>query len=147
MFLFHSSQKITEIIMILEHVAIWTDHLERLKEYYIKYFQAVSNNKYINPNKNFESYFLSFESGARLEIMSMPGIPVNMNDSIKAQHKGIIHLAFEVARMEEVDAKAKELQQGGFPILSGPRRTGDGYYEFETLDPDNNRLEVTTRAI
>lgn len=133
--------------MTLEHAAIWTDDLERLKAYYEKYFKAVSNNKYHNPAKGFESYFLSFEPGARLEIMSMPGIPANTNDTIKAQHKGIIHLAFGVETMEEVDAKAKELQQGGFPILSGPRRTGDGYYEFETLDPDNNRLEVTARAL
>lgn len=133
--------------MTLEHVAIWTDNLERLKAYYIKYFRAVSNNKYTNPNKGFESYFLSFESGARLEIMSMQGIPDNRNDSIKAQHKGIIHLAFGVNSMEEVDAKAKELLQDGFSILSGPRKTGDGYYEFETLDPDNNRLEVTARAV
>jgi lactoylglutathione lyase len=131
--------------MTLEHVAIWTDNLERLKEYYIKYFQAVSNNKYMNTNKGFESYFLSFESGARLEIMSMPGIPGNLNDSIKAQYRGIIHLAFGVNSMEEVNIKAKELQQDGFPVLSGPRKTGDGYYEFETLDPDNNRLEVTAR--
>lgn len=131
--------------MTLEHVAIWTNDLERLKAYYTKYFQAVSNNKYSNPHKGFESYFLSFESGARLEIMSMPGIPANTNDTIKAQHRGIIHLAFGVNRMEEVDAKAKELQEEGFPILSGPRKTGDGYYEFETLDPDNNRLEVTAR--
>lgn len=133
--------------MTLEHAAIWTEDLERLKGYYIKYFGAVSNNKYHNPVKNFESYFLSFESGARLEIMTMPGIPANANDTVKAQHNGIIHLAFGVPTMEEVDAKAKELLQDGFPVLSGPRRTGDGYYEFETLDPDNNRLEVTAKAL
>ena len=133
--------------MTLEHVAIWTSNLERLKEYYIKYFQAIPNDKYINPHKGFESYFLSFQSGARLEIMTMPGISANMNDTITAQHRGIIHLAFGVDQMGEVDAKAKELQDDGFPILSGPRRTGDGYYEFETLDPDNNRLEVTARAV
>jgi lactoylglutathione lyase len=133
--------------MILEHVAIWTDNLERLKAYYIKYFQAISNDKYTNHSKGFESYFLTFESGARLEIMSMPGIPANMNDTVKAQYRGIIHLAFAVNSMDEVDNKAKELQQDGFAILSGPRKTGDGYYEFETLDPDNNRLEVTVRAI
>ena len=77
----------------------------------------------------------------------MPGIPVNMNDTIKAQHKGIIHLAFGADSIEEVDVKAKELQADGLPILSGPRKTGDGYYEFETLDPDNNRLEVTAKAV
>lgn len=71
-------------------------------------------------------------------------IPANRNDTIKAQHRGIIHLAFGVDTMEEVDASAGQLRAAGYPILSGPRRTGDGYYEFETLDPDNNRIEVTT---
>ncbi|WP_315821737.1 VOC family protein [Paraflavitalea speifideaquila] len=129
--------------MTLEHVAIWTDQLEALKAYYTKYFGAVSNEKYTNEKKQFQSYFLSFQSGARLEIMSRPGIPNNQNDTIDAQYKGIIHLAFGVNTIEEVDAKAKQFQAAGFPILSGPRKTGDGYYEFETHDPDNNRLEVT----
>lgn len=129
--------------MILEHVAIWTDNLEKLKDYYTRYFDGISNEKYHNEKKQFHSYFLSFKSGARLEIMSMPGIRGNKNDTVTIQHKGIIHLAFGVNSMPEVDEKAKQLQSAGFKILSGPRKTGDGYYEFETLDPDNNRLEVT----
>lgn len=129
--------------MTLEHVAIWTDQLEVLKDYYVKYFDGLPNEKYINEKKQFNSYFISFKSGARLEIMSMPNIPDNKNDTIKTQFKGIIHLAFGVDTMQEVEAKAKQLQKDGYQILSGPRKTGDGYYEFETLDPDNNRLEVT----
>ncbi|PWT76510.1 MAG: glyoxalase [Bacteroidetes bacterium] len=130
--------------MTLEHAAIWTNNLELLREYYVKYFGARSNDKYTNPSRGFQSYFLTFESGARLELMSMPGIPENKNDAKKDQYLGIIHLAFGVHTVEEVDEKARELKEAGFPILSGPRKTGDGYYEFETLDPDNNRLEVTT---
>jgi lactoylglutathione lyase len=138
--------------MTLEHAAIWTDRLEELKDYYIKYFGGVPNDKYTNPVKQFHSYFLSFEagskspglqSGARLELMSMINIPDNQNDTITKQHKGLIHLAFGAASVEEVDEKARQLKADGFPVLSGPRRTGDGYYEFETLDPDNNRIEVT----
>ena len=129
--------------MTLEHVAIWTNNLEQLKDYYCRYFGGVPNNKYINTNKNFSSYFLSFKGGTRLEIMSMAGVPANTNDTIQAQHLGIIHLAFGVDTKEEVDAKAIELKAAGYPVLSGPRKTGDGYYEFETLDPDDNRLEVT----
>ena len=133
--------------MKLEHIAIWTDQLEVLKDFYIRFFNAVPNTKYINPKKNFQSYFLSFESGARLEIMSMPGVSANLNDTIKKQHKGIIHMAFEVDSIEAVNAKAKEMQHEGFEILDGPRQTGDGYYEFTTLDPDNNRLEITAKYL
>ena len=129
--------------MTLEHVAIWTEDIERLKDYYIKYFGATSNQKYVNPVKEFQSYFLTFKSGARLELMTKPGIPSNANDTIGKQHLGIIHLAFGVDTIEEVETKAKQLLADGWKILSGPRKTGDGYYEFETLDPDNNRLEVT----
>ena len=132
--------------MTLEHVAIWTDNLEKLKEYYINYFGAISNEKYTNEKKQFQSYFLTFKSGARLELMTMPNIPSNLNETIVKQHKGIIHMAFGVDSKEEVDAKAIELKSNGYQILSGPRITGDGYYEFETLDPDNNRLEVTTKS-
>lgn len=133
--------------MILEHVAIWSKDIEQLKAYYCRYFGATSNDMYHNVSKNFKSYFLSFDTGARLEIMQKPSIPGNMNDTIAAQHLGIIHLAFGVNTMQEVNDKATELQNDGITILSGPRQTGDGYYEFETLDPDNNRLEVTTNYI
>ncbi len=131
--------------MKLEHVAIWTYQLEIMKEYYMKYFDGKANNKYTNSSKGFHSYFLSFENGARLELMTMPDIPGNKNDTIQKQHLGIIHLAFGVERIEEVDKKAIQLKFDGFAILSGPRKTGDGYYEFETLDPDNNRLEVSAK--
>ena len=133
--------------MILEHAAIWTNNLELLKTYYTTHFGAKANKKYINQLTGFESYFLSFESGSRLEIMSRPNVPDNLNDTIHKQYKGIIHLAFGVATMSEVDQKALELQKAGYIILRGPRKTGDGYYEFETLDPDNNRLEIITKYI
>ncbi len=130
--------------MKIEHIAIWTDNLEILKAYYQLYFGGISNEKYVNVNNKFESYFLTFTSGARLELMQMPNIPANQNDTVDKQHLGIIHLAFGVDSVSQVDDKAKELEDAGYQILSGPRKTGDGYYEFETLDPDNNRIEVTT---
>src|SRR6476619_1363413 len=131
--------------MILEHVVIWTDKIEDLKDYYVKYYAGTANSKYTNEKKGFHSYFLTCKSGARLELMTMPQIPDNINDRVIAQHKGIIHLAFGADTMQEVDKKARQLQAEGFKILSGPRKTGDGYYEFETLDPDNNRIEVTAK--
>ena len=129
--------------MTLEHAAIWTYRLDELKDYYVRHFGGRPNDKYTNHDKQFESYFLEFDGGARLELMQMPGIPANANDTKVKQHSGFIHLAFGVDTMAEVDAKAAELKAAGFEILSGPRKTGDGYYEFETLDPDGNRLEVT----
>src|SRR5436190_20279093 len=97
--------------MTLEHVAIWTDKLEELKDYYVKYFDGLSNAEYVNELKQFHSYFLTFKSGARLEIMSMPNIPDNMNDRVTKQHKGIIHLAFGVDSITEVDEKATQLKE------------------------------------
>lgn len=133
--------------MKLEHVAIWTEKLELLKDFYVTYFGARANTKYYNPHKKFQSYFLSFESGARLELMHKPDIAKNANDTAENQHLGIIHIAFGVESMSEVDEKAEELKKAGYDVISGPRKTGDGYYEFELLDPDNNRLEVTTLYI
>jgi lactoylglutathione lyase len=129
--------------MNIDHVAIWTTQLEKLKDYYIKYFNGRANKKYLNKEKQFESYFVSFDSGARLELMHMPGIPENLNDTVEKQHQGIIHLSFGMENMDMVDSKFSELTRDGYKILRGPRKTGDGYYEFETLDPDNNRIEVS----
>jgi lactoylglutathione lyase len=133
--------------MTLEHVAIWTAQLELLKTFYCTHFGGVANDPYTNTVRGFQSYFIAFDSGARLELMSMPGIPENTMDRAGTQHLGIIHLAFGVETEAEVDQKALQLSDAGFPILKGPRRTGDGYYEFETVDPDGNRLEVTTQAM
>lgn len=127
----------------LEHAAIWTNQLENLRMYYETYFDAHSNEKYLNQGKKFESYFLTFASGARLELMQRHDI-TDQRNNIDKQHLGLIHLAFEVDSVEDVNQKAIQLKQAGFEILQGPRITGDGYYEFETLDIDNNRLEVAT---
>lgn len=132
---------------MIEHIAIWTNRLEELKDYYITYFDGISNEKYHNKTNQFQSYFISFSFGARLELMTMPNLPKNKNDTITHQHLGLIHLAFNTNTKQEVDEKAKILSDAGYKILSGPRITGDGYYEFETLDPDNNRLEVTTKIL
>lgn len=128
--------------MKIDHVAIWTKDLERLRGFYEQYFGAVSGGKYSNPRKQFESYFLSFPQGGRLEIMCRPDVPTSVNDPHK-QFTGLIHLAFSVGSHEQVDALTERLRQAGFPVLDGPRTTGDGYYESAVLDPDGNRIEIT----
>lgn len=128
--------------MKIEHVAIWTKNLEELKSFYTGYFGGVAGVKYTNPLKSFESYFISFDSGARLELMQMPGIPENENDTYD-QYTGLIHIAISVGSTEKVNRLTHELRKDGFAIVSEPRYTGDGYYESCILDPDGNRLEIT----
>jgi lactoylglutathione lyase len=128
--------------MRIEHLAIWAHDLERLKRFYETYFGAISNDKYINPKKQFESYFLSFESGPRLEIMKRPDIPPNQNDGHQ-QYLGLIHFAVSVGSKEKVDSLTKRLAEDGFEIVGEARTTGDGYYESVVLDPEGNRIEIT----
>lgn len=128
--------------MKIDHLAIWTNRLEELKAFYMRFFNAVPNERYHNPTKKFNSYFLSFADGARLELMEMPGIPPNNND-VMQQSLGLIHFAISIGSKEKVDAFTEEIRVAGIPIVGEPRWTGDGYYESVVLDPDNNRIEIT----
>jgi lactoylglutathione lyase len=126
----------------IEHLAIWCKDLESMKDFYVKYFNGIPNKKYYNPDKQFSSYFLSFEKGPRIELMQMPGIPGSLNDVMK-QYMGLIHFAVSVGSEEKVNALTEQLRADGFIIAGEPRRTGDGYYESVILDPENNRIEIT----
>ncbi len=126
----------------IEHVAIWTKNLERLKEFYETYFQGKAGDKYVNAGKQFESYFLTFSCGARLELMQMPAIAESLADK-NTQFTGYAHLAFSVGDKEQVDTLTAVLQKNAYQIVDGPRFTGDGYYESCVLDPDGNRVEIT----
>lgn len=128
--------------MKIEHVAIYTKDLEALRSFYAKYFQATSNDLYVNPKKGFSSYFLSFSDGARLELMQMESIPDSLDDPIR-QSTGIIHIAFSLGSRSAVDRMSERLREDGYRIVDGPRQTGDGYYECAFLDPDGNRIEIT----
>jgi len=128
--------------MRIEHVAVWTDDLERLKRFYVSYFGASLGPRYVNPGKGFESCFLSFGDGARLEIMKTTALsPVVIEPG--AQRMGLTHMAISVGSERLVDELTHKLKADGFPVLDGPRRTGDGYYESVVLDPDGNRIEIS----
>ena len=128
--------------MKIEHVALWTQNLERMRDFYVEFFGGKSNVKYVNPKKGFESYFITFDSGARLEIMRQAAIPANRND-VDEQYIGLIHVAMSVGSREGVDELTNELRAAGYRVVSEPRETGDGYYESCVLDPDGNRIEIT----
>ena len=128
--------------MKIEHIALWTRNLEKMKSFYEHYFHARAGEKYNNSKKQFESYFLSFESGSRLELMQMPSVPESTDDVYK-QFTGFIHVAISTGSKEQVDSLTLQLKNDGYEILDGPRTTGDGYYESVVLDPDGNRIEIT----
>jgi lactoylglutathione lyase len=127
----------------IEHIALWTDQLEQLKDFYVKYFGAQVGNHYHNPKKLFESYFLSFASGARLELMQQPGTVSTLYNSGEP-NIGYAHISFATGSEQSVDALTNLLMQDGIRVIDGPRHTGDGYYESVVLDPDGNRIELTT---
>ncbi len=127
--------------MKIEHVAIWTKNLEQLKVFYVTYFDAQASDKYLNLSTGFESYFLSFTSGAQLELMSISNVEnSNLNTEISV---GLAHLAFSVGSKEQVDNLTEKLQISGYSVINEPRTTGDGYYESIIADPDGNRIEIT----
>ena len=127
--------------MRIEHAALWASDLEQLRAFYETYFGAAAGPKYTNAAKGFESYFLTFPSGgARLELMRKSGQPARPPG---AEHAGWAHLAFAVGSEELVDALTERLRAGGYEVIDGPRRTGDGYYECVVRDPEGNRVEVT----
>lgn len=125
--------------MKIEHIAIYYQNLEKARDFFIKYFNATSNEGYYNPEKKFRSFFLSFESGARIEIMNKP----ELSDNIESEHYGYAHIAFSVGCTDEVDALTERLREDGYSVISGPRTTGDGYYESCVLDTEGNIIEIT----
>jgi len=118
----------------IEHVALWSDDLERSRRFYEEHLGGSASSLYRNERTGFESYFLDFEGGARLELMSMPARPAGRVGA---------HIAFSLGSEAAVDAKTDELRIAGCEIAGEPRRTGDGYYESVVLDPDGNRIELT----
>ena len=124
--------------MKLHHIAIWTFRLEELKDFYVRFLGGTSNEKYINPKKGFESYFISFDEGPTLELMSRVDV---QNTPIEENRRGLTHLAFTFPSKEEILRFTEEMRSEGYTIAGEPRTSGDGYFESVVLDPDGNRLE------
>ena len=128
--------------MRIEHVALWTDDLDRMTQFYADYFEATVTPRYMNTAKRFESHFLNLGDGARLEIMKTTMLnPVRHKPGVPRM--GLTHLAISVESKKVVDQLTERIRQDGYPVVDGPRRTGDGCYESVILDPDGNRIEIT----
>jgi lactoylglutathione lyase len=120
----------------IEHVALWTDDLERARAFYVDELGGRAGERYDRPG--FSSYFVEFADGARLELMQRPNAPSGTDESL-----GWTHVAFALGSEGRVDELTDELRARGHRVVDGPRRTGDGYYESVVLDPDGNRVELT----
>ncbi len=124
----------------IEHIAMYVNDLEKARDFFVNYFGAASGAGYHNKTTDFRSYFLSFGDGARLEIMTRP----SMDDAEKTPARtGLIHLAFSVGSKEKVDELTARLKADGYEVLSGPRTTGDGYYESCVAGIEGNQIEIT----
>ena len=126
--------------MRVDHIAMYVADLEDARMFFEKYFNACAGEPYYNRATGFQSYFLSFDNGARLEIMYRPAME-NIGD--KTQRMGFVHLAFSVGSREQVDALTKRLVADGYPTISGPRVTGDGHYESCISGFEGNLIEIT----
>lgn len=129
-----------EAVMKIEHIALYANDLEGARKFFMKYLGAQSNDGYHNPRTNFRSYFLSFDDGARLEIMNKPEMTDLPKDLVRT---GYVHIAFSVGSKEKVDALTAQLKADGYEVVSGPRTTGDGYYESCIVAIEGNQIEIT----
>ena len=126
--------------MTIEHVALYVRDLEAARDFFLRYLDASSNQLYHNPKTGFSSYFLSFDGGARLELMSKPDVE---DQSLALARMGYIHVAFSLGSAARVDELTARLKADGYPVVSGPRTTGDGYYESCIVAIEGNQIELT----
>lgn len=126
--------------MKIEHAAMYVNDLEKARDFFAAYFGGRPDAGYHNRTSDFRSYFISFDDGARLEIMTRP----EMSDQKKELSRtGYIHLAFSLGSREQVDLLTERLKADGYEVLSGPRMTGDGYYESCIVGVEGNLIELT----
>jgi lactoylglutathione lyase len=132
-------------IMQLEHFAIWTSQLDVLKDFYEKYFGGRAGAKYVDSTGRFSSYFITFPTGAKLEIMQLPEVQPRQHDQ-RYPVSGYTHMAFRVNTPDEVKILTQLLCQDGFKLEKPLQWTADGFYESAVFDPDQNIVEITCQV-
>ena len=126
--------------MKIEHIALYVNDLDAARCFFTRYLGGISNDGYHNPRTDFRSFFISFDDGARLELMTKPELAEQKKP---LNRTGYAHIAFSVGSKERVDALTDELRSAGFEVVSGPRTTGDGYYESCIVIIEGNQIEIT----
>ena len=127
--------------MRIDHAALFCRDLEQMRQFFIDYFDARSNEQYHNPRTGLRTYILSFTEGStRLELMQRHDV----QDADPSQPAiGYVHLSFAVGSKKGVDLLTRRLAADGYTVTSSPRTTGDGYYESCILGPEGIQIEVT----
>ena len=126
--------------MPIDHIAMYVKDLEKARDFFVKYLEGKSNDGYHNRTTDFRSYFITFEDGARLELMTRPELEDGDQALLRA---GYIHIAFRVGSKEKVDLLTERFKKDGFEVISDPRTTGDGYYESCIVGIEGNQIEIT----
>lgn len=127
--------------MRINHIAVWADDIELLKEFYCRWFGATAAPRYHNPKRGLTSYFLTFpDGGAMLEIMNEPEI---MAVDGGKKLRGFCHIAMSVGSRERVNEMTESMRGAGVPVIGNPRTTGEGLYESVVADPEGNIVELT----
>ncbi len=75
--------------------------------------------------------------------MTRPGISPGAQGEYP---QGFAHMSFSVGSAELVDRLSKTLNDNGYAIADGPRRTGDGFYESCIIGSEGIHVEITAFA-
>lgn len=126
--------------MIIEHIGLWVRDLAAMADFYCAHFGGKAGELYVADHDQFRSLFIEFSCGARLELMTREGLQKGDDAGLRY---GWAHLTFSVGTKEKVNGLTAELAAAGCEVMSGPRITGDGYYESMIRDPEGNLLEIT----
>jgi lactoylglutathione lyase len=125
--------------MRIAHVALWTTDLDAAADFWRRHFAAQVGEEYVSRNRpGFRSRFVRLADGAAIELMTGPWIDA----AEPAERVGWAHVAVSLGSAEAVDAAARRFEASGL-LLSGPRKTGDGYYEAVVAGPDGAPIEIT----
>ncbi|TFE42248.1 glyoxalase/bleomycin resistance/extradiol dioxygenase family protein [Paraburkholderia dipogonis] len=126
--------------MKITHVALWTNDLDRASDFYRDMFGAEIGETYKSERtQGFSSRFARLPEGPAIEIMHLPRLAPHSVDGPRA---GWAHIAISLGTEDAVIALARRMESDG-ALVSGPRWTGDGYFEAVVSDPDGNFVEVT----
>ena len=129
--------------MKIAYVSMYVNDLDKMKDFFVKYFKATVNDKYENFQKGYIYCYLKFDEGSRLSLVSGPNI---VEPQEQALVRGLNRFAIAVNSKEEVKSITDQLEKDGYQVVNGFRMNGYGEYESRILDPEGNELEITTEG-